>query len=267
MELVAENINIMVPAVAAALAARDPHPLVALVRQGTERGVRIFDLNVGSQPRRAPGYMEFLLTAVFPRFPGLTVCLDSTSVAALDIGLQLAAEQRRPVILNALSLEEEKWERILPLAERYEQCRLVLLLMSPQIPLAAEERLSAVLDARERAVAAGIDPGRLIVDPVVVPLGWADGHLHSREILRFLQLLPEAVPETPATLIGLSNITTRSTGQRIRQEAEAVFLAMAATVNLNYAMVNIKHQAVLRTAGLVRTLRGEELFTPAGLEW
>jgi len=267
VKLIAENLNIMAPTVAAALEERRPGPLRELVQSGRQAGVEIFDLNVGSHRRRAPAYMEFLLAEIFAPLPAtVAVSLDTTCGEALAVGLQLAAEQQRPAIVNALSLEEEKWELVLPLVSRDENCRLVLLLMSPRIPLAAEERLLAVLDSLARLEEAGITPDRLLVDPVVVPLGWEDGHLHSREIIRFLQLLPEAVPAAPATVVGLSNIATRSTGRRIRQEAETVFLAMAAAAGLDYALVNIRHREVMRTARLIRILQGRELFSPAALD-
>jgi cobalamin-dependent methionine synthase I len=154
----------------------------------------------------------------------------------------------------------------MPLLQKYEQSQVVLLLMTPQVPREAEDRLVAALDGCERLVQAGISLDRLIVDPVVAPLGWGDGHLHSGEILKFLTLLPEALSQPVRTMVGLSNITTRSAGREVRQEVETVFLSMLAALGLDYAMVNIRHQPLLRTARLIRSLQGRELFSPASLD-
>jgi len=266
MELICENINIVDPVFAPALAALDAEPIIRLVENATRQGIHIFDLNVGSHVHQASQLMVFLLEKVFPPFPRLTVCLDTTNTKALEVGLSMALRQRRPVIVNALSLEAEKWDQILPLLQEYEQSQVVLLLMTPQVPRGADERLVAVLEGCERLVQAGISLDRLIIDPVIVPLGWGDGHLHSGEILKFLSLLPEALSQPVKTMVGLSNITTRSTGRPVRQDVEVVFLSMLAAVGLDYAMVNIRHRSLIRTARMIRFLQGKEIFSPASLE-
>jgi len=266
MELIAENINIVDPLVAPALAAMDAEPIKRLIENAIQQGITIFDLNVGSHAQKAPQLMAFLLERVFSFFPHLTVCLDTTNTKALKVGLSLASRQQRPVIVNALSLEAKKWDQILPLLQEYEQSQVVLLLMTPQVPRSSDERLVAALEGCERLIQAGISLDRLIIDPVVVPLGWGDGHLHSGEILKFLHLLPEALSQPVKTMVGLSNITTRSTGRPVRQDVEVVFLSMLAALGLDYAMVNVRHQSLIRTAQLIKSLQGKEIFSPASLE-
>ena len=266
MELICENINVVDPLLAPALAAGKVDPVVLLVETAVRRGIHIFDLNVGSHPHKAPLLMAFLLEEVFPLFPQVTICLDTTNDKALETGLSLASRQQWPVIVNGLSLEAEKWDYVIPLLQQYEQSRVVLLLMTPQVPRGAEERLVASLEGCDRLVQAGISLERLIIDPVVAPLGWDDGHLHSGEILKFLTLLPEALSQPVKTMVGLSNITTRSTGRLVRQEVELVFLAMLAALGLDYAMVNVRHRSLIRTARMINSLQGKEIFSPASLE-
>lgn len=267
MQLVCENINVVDPLLGSALVNGNVDPVVQLVDDTVRQGIEIFDLNVGSHPRNAPRLMTFLLEDVFALFPRLTVCLDTTNVKALEIGLSLASRQRRPVIVNGLSLETEKWIQLLPLLQEYEQSQVVLLLMTPQVPRGAEERLVAVLEGCERLVQAGIPLERLIVDPVVAPLGWDDGHLHSGEILKFLSLLPEALSQPVKTMVGLSNIATRSTGKLVRQEVEVVFLSMLTALGLDYAMVNVRRQSLIRATRMMKCLQGEEIFSPASLDF
>ncbi|MCD6150231.1 MAG: dihydropteroate synthase [Deltaproteobacteria bacterium] len=245
MELIAENINIVDPLVAPALADLDAEPIIRLIKAAVHQGINTFDLNVGSHTHKAPRLMAFLLEKVW---------------------LSLASRQQRSVIVNALSLEAKKWDQILPLLQEYEQSQVVLLLMTPQVPRSSDERLVAALEGCERLIQAGISLDRLIIDPVVVPLGWGDGHLHSGEILKFLHLLPEALSQPVKTMVGLSNITTRSTGRPVRQDVEVVFLSMLAALGLDYAMVNVRHQSLIRTAQLIKSLQGKEIFSPASLE-
>lgn len=266
MELICENINVVDPLLAPALANREVGPVVRLVEDAVGQGIHIFDLNVGSHPHKSPLLMAFLLEEIFPSFPRVTVCLDTTNAKTLELGLSLVARQQRPVIVNALSLEAEKWDQVLPLLQEYEQSQVVLLLMTPQVPRGAEERLVAALEGCERLAQAGIALDRLIIDPVVVPLGWGDGHLHSGEILKFLSLLPEALSQPVKTMVGLSNIATRSTGRPVRQEVEVVFLSMMTAIGLDYAMVNVRHRSLIRTARMIKSLQGKEIFSPATLE-
>lgn len=266
MELICENINVVDPLLAPALADMDAEPIIGLIEDTARQGITIFDLNVGSHPHKAPLLMAFLLEKIFPSFPRLAVCLDTTNTRALEVGLSLASQQQRPVIVNALSLEDKKWDQVLPLLQEYEQSQVVLLLMTPQVPRDADARLVAALEGCARLVQAGIPLDRLIIDPVIVPLGWGDGHLHSGEILKFLSLLPQALSQPVKTMVGLSNITTRSTGRTGRQDVEVVFLSMLAAVGLDYALVNVRHRPLFRTARLIRSLQGREIFSPAFLE-
>jgi len=266
MELICENLNVVDPLMAPALTALQAEPIIELVESAVRQGIRIFDLNVGSHVRKAPRLMEFLLNEVFTSFSDLAVCLDTTNADALSTGLSLASRQRRPVMVNALSLEAEKWPQVVPLLRKHEESQVVLLLMTPQVPRGAEERLVAALDGCERLVQAGISLDRLIIDPVVAPLGWDDGHLHSGEILKFLTLLPEALSQPVKTMVGLSNITTRSAGRTVRQEVEVVFLSMLAALGLDYAMINVRHRLLLRTARLIESFQGREIFSPASLD-
>ncbi len=266
MELICENINVVDPFMAPALNSLDAEPIIELVENAVRQGIRVFDLNVGSHALKSPRLMAFLLNEVFSSFPDLSVSLDTTNAEALAVGLSLASRQGRPVVVNALSLEVEKWAQVVPLLREYEQSQVVLLLMTPQVPREAEDRLVAALDGCERLTRAGISLDRLIIDPVVAPLGWGDGHLHSGEILKFLTLLPEALSQPVKTMVGLSNITTRSAGRAVRQEVEVVFLSMLAALGLDYAMVNVRHRSLLRTARLIQSLQGREIFSPASLE-
>lgn len=50
---------------------------------------------------------------------------------------------------------------------------------------------------------AGIQPQRLIIDPVVAPLVWQDGNLQNMEVLEVIRTLPDLLGFPVRTIAGM----------------------------------------------------------------
>lgn len=246
MILAADNIQPLNQRVAEAIARLDPEPIIEIARRAERAGAAFLDLNPGPLSKRQEDRMAFLVETV-QEATSLGLILDSPNPRVLAAGLDVA---RRKPILSALTLEPAKLAEIAPLAAARETDLVALLLDERSMPPAdLEGKLAAAVELRERAMAAGLAPERLIFDPVLPSLSWPDASAQAAAGVETVRLLASgALFQEPArTMAGLSNLRSGMRG-RVPIRVEAVFLAMLAGAGLRYALVDVFQEELLADA-------------------
>lgn len=254
MILVAENLTATSPAVARALAGRDPEPIAGIARVAAEAGVSWLDVNLGPRGRRSRADLSFVLDVLKDDWPG-GILVDTTSPELMELA---AKTWPGPVVLNGYADDPEREGALRVAADR--GLDLVVLVMGSVPPASLEERLVLCTTLLERCRRAGIGPERIIVDPLVSPLGWADGQARNAGFFQFLRTLPQILGEPVRTLAGLSNLLTRSAGGSRPGRVAQVFLAMAAGAGLTHVMLDVKDQGLLGTVKAIAVLEGERTY-------
>ncbi len=259
MILVAENLTVTDPAVARAVAERDPEPLVRLARLARVAGARYLDVNLGPGRRGGGAALEFVLGSlegVWDR--GLL--LDSTDPAAMAV-----AARRWPgeLVLNGYCGDPGR-EKVLEVAAEF-GLEVVVFLMAGGVPRGADERLALAVDLAGRCAARGVGLGRLWIDPVVAPVGWDGGQEYGAALLEVLRRLPEVFGQPLRSIVGLSNLTTGAAGARRVPWLQEVYLAAAWGAGLTHAMVDVRNAQVLRVARALGALGGERVYAPEEL--
>jgi 5-methyltetrahydrofolate corrinoid/iron sulfur protein methyltransferase len=235
--VVADNLNVVNPVVAAALKSLDPGPLQELARRCEQAGAKILDINPGYLSPRHEDRMVFMVEAVQQVSP-LRLMLDSPKASVLAKGLAVCDQ---PPILDALTLEEEKLREILPLAAAHD-ADLVLLLLDERSfpPPTLEGKVTVALQLRDAALAAGVKEERLIFDPVLPNLSWPDAWAQVGEIVKLVRLLSEGALFQAAarTLVGLSNLRSGLRRAYPAQIDEAC-LYLLAGAGLTYVLADV----------------------------
>jgi 5-methyltetrahydrofolate corrinoid/iron sulfur protein methyltransferase len=262
MILIADNLQIMNPAVEAALADLDPQPIRELVLACRKAGAQMIDINAGLLPKAGDKKMAFLVETI-QEVCDLPILLDSVNPLAIEAGLQAA---RNPVTINGFSLEAHKLECILPLARKY-QVDIIGYLLTPggQVQRNADERLTAAVELLAEFDKTGLDREHLIIDPLVVPIIWQDGHLQARQVLRTIRDLPDVLGFEVRTVVGLSNLTAGARRHQKRLVLEPVYLSMLAAAGLNMVLLDIFHTETVAAAKAAAALIGEKPFAWEGL--
>ncbi len=205
MIVVADNLNVVNPVVAAALKNLEAAPLQELARRLEGAGAKLLDINPGYLSPRHEDRMAFMVEAV-QQVSRLRLMLDSPNPRLLAKGLTVCEQ---PPVLDALTLEEEKLREILPLAVAHDT-DLVLLLLDERSfpPPSLEGKVGLAMQLREAALAAGVKEERLIFDPVLPNLSWPDAWAQVGEIVKLVRLLADGAlfQESARTMAGLSNL-------------------------------------------------------------
>lgn len=209
------------------LAAGDLEPVRAEALAQVEAGAPVLDVNAG-----IPGVDEVDLLVRMVKLVAETVdaplAIDSSTDAALEAAL---AVYEGKALVNSVTGEEDKLERILPIVKRH-GAAVIGLANDERGPLPdPTERLLVARRILERAADHGIPPQDVIIDPLAMTVG-ADPDA-GRIVLETMRLVRD---ELGVNLIcGASNV---SFGMPGRAELTATFVAMARMVGLTCAIAN-----------------------------
>jgi cobalamin-dependent methionine synthase I len=252
MLLAADNIHAMNQTVSDALRRLDPEPIRELTLTCVRNGAQLIDLNPGYLAPRHEDRMQFLVETV-QEATSLRLILDSPNARVLARGLSAC---RDTPILNALSLEPQKIQEILPLAVEY-HTDLVLLLMDERsfTPSSTDEKMALALELREHALSAGMNQENLIFDPVLPNLSWEDAYSRIAEDIKTVRLLSSgAVLQEPVrTMVGLSNLRSGHSGL-FPAEIDVTCLTLLAGAGLHVALANATNPALLHVCGMLKRL-------------
>jgi cobalamin-dependent methionine synthase I len=130
--------------------------------------------------------------------------LDTTNPVAMEAGLKVAKE--RPLI-NSVSAQKERLEKMLPLAKKYDTPFVALLLSDSGIPRDSDERATVALDIILKANELGVKNEDIWIDPILMPVSVDQRQVV--EFIEFLKILPELSPGLKSTC-GLSNVSNGS---------------------------------------------------------
>jgi 5-methyltetrahydrofolate corrinoid/iron sulfur protein methyltransferase len=258
MQIIADNLRITQKSIESAVDEQNAQPLQTMAKQCEMAGAEGIDINSGPLYRDPESRMTFMVEAV-QDVTHLPLVLDTSNPKALKAGLIAC---KIPSTLNGLSLEPSKLEHILPLAAEY-RADLICYLLYPNghIPPNSLERMNVALQLYQKCLAAGIEPDRIIIDPVLVPLSWQDGLFQAREVLTVIKILPELLGFPVRTIAGLSNLTASAKDPARKQLAEQTYLPMLAAAGLNMILMNVLNAETVRTARTCRLFARESIFT------
>ena len=258
MRLVADNLQITLPAIQQAVHDMDPDPIQDLVRRCLAAGAQAIDINSGPLSRKPEEKMSFLVNTV-QEATDLPLLLDTTNPTALEAGLQVG---RNPMIINGFSLEPAKITAILPLAAAYD-ADIIGYLLDPNghVPADASGRMEVAVKLYDEFQKAGIDDNRLIIDPVVAPLMWADGVRQNMDVLAVLRALPDLLGFSVRSIAGVSNLTTGGGPLANRLLLERSYVPMLAAAGLTMALVNVFHSETVEVVNACNKLTNGSVFT------
>jgi len=258
VQIIADNMQITDERIAKALSAMDPSPVQDMAKRAVTAGADAIDINPGPLTRDGEKKMAFMVETV-QKVCSLPLCLDTVNPSAMAAGLKVA--RKRPII-NGFSLEPAKIKEVLPLAATFD-CDIIGFLLHPdgRVPTDAQERLALAVQLYETFSKEDIDPQRLLIDPVLVPLIWEDGPRQAMEVLTVIRTLPELLGRPVRTIAGLSNLTSGRGPKEKKRLLETAYLPMLASAGLGTVLMNIFHQETVSAARACNVITRQGTFS------
>lgn len=228
MQIIGEKINGTRKRVARAIAERDADFIKDLAKQQTDAGSTWLDVNAGTHPDKEPDDLVWLIELI-QSVVDTPISLDSANPKALEVAIK--AVNKIPMI-NSISGEPERLEKILPLAAEH-GCEVIALAMDEKkIPETFEKRMEVIEMVIEHTRKAGIPDSKVYVDPLAMTIATVT---QSAVIAcDTISATHEKFPEVHFTM-GLSNI---SFGLPDRKQINRAFLTLAMQAGLDSAILN-----------------------------
>ncbi len=243
MILIGENINIMSKTIGPALRERNPGPIQELVRAEAEAGVSWLELNIGPARKAGDELMRWLVNTV-QEVTNLPLSLDTTNPVAMEAGLKAC---QRKALINSVSLQPERLERVLPMVKAYNANMIGLLWGVEGMPRDANERCLLAVDLIYKANQLGIPNENIWIDPIATPVSVEINQVAA--CLEFMSMLSDIAPGCKS-IVGLSNVSN-GTPAHLRPYLNRTYLAMLMKYGLYSAIVDAFD------AELIRLARGE----------
>jgi len=256
---VGENINIMSKTIGPAIKERRADPILEMARHEEKVGIDYLDLNIGPFRKAGEEVMDWLVKTVQGAVQK-PLSLDTTNAAAMEAGLK---SHKGKALINSVSLQPERLEKVLPMAKTYNAYVIGLLWGKEGMPRDANERASMAVDFMYQANNMGIATEDIWIDPIVSPVSVEINQVQS--CLEFMAMLKDIAPEAKS-IVGLSNISN-GTPNQLRPVLNRAYLAMLMKYGLYSAIVDAYDEEILTLAkggmpeivGLVhRIMDGEE---------
>jgi 5-methyltetrahydrofolate--homocysteine methyltransferase len=209
-------------------------------------GARILDVNMGMS---GIDEKETMLRAL-EEIGGVThlpLSIDSSHVDVLEAALRHYPGR---ALVNSVSLETEKFEKLLPIVKKYGAMFILLPLSDEGLPKSLEEKIHIIETILERAYSLGLKKEDVIVDGLVSTVG-----ANKMAALETLETIRYCRERGLATICGLSNI---SFGMPQRGYVNAVFLTMAIREGLTMAIANPSQELLVACSLASDLLLGKE---------
>jgi len=192
-----------------------------------EAGAHMLDVNAGIPLADEPGILARTVQLA-QSLTDLPLSIDSSIVEALEAGL---AVYRGKALVNSVTGEEDRLERVLPLVRKYGAAVVAISNDETGISMDPDVRFAIARKIVERAADHGIPREDVVVDPLVMPIGALA--TAGRQVFRLLGRLRDELGVN--STCGASNV---SFGLPNREGINASFLTMAMASGLTSAITN-----------------------------
>lgn len=208
-----------------------------MARAQEENGAAILDVNMGMN---GIDEKQMMLATIYEATYTVDcpLCIDSSHVDIIEEALRIYPGR---ALINSISLEKEKFEKLLPIAKKYGAMFILLPLSDEGLPKDAEEKRGIVRTILEAALNMGLHREDIVVDGLVATVG--ANPMAALECFDTIQYCKEELGL--ATVCGLSNI---SFGLPARQYVNTAFLTMAIAKGLTMAIANPSQELLMNAA-------------------
>ena len=202
-----------------------------------ENGASILDINMGMN---GIDEKEMMLRTIYEVTSTVDcpLCIDSSHVDIIEAALRIYPGR---ALINSISLEKEKFEKLLPIAKKYGAMFILLPLSDEGLPKDSAEKHGIIRTIMDEAVRIGMAKEDIIVDGLVATIG-ANPNAALECFETFSYCKNEL--ELP-TACGLSNI---SFGLLERTYVTTAFLTMAIANGLTMAIANPSQELLMNAA-------------------
>lgn len=208
-----------------------------MAMQQEANGARILDINMGMNGIDEKEMMEQVIYEVVSTVD-CPLCIDSSHVEVIESALRIYPGR---ALINSISMESEKMQKLLPIAKKYGAMFVLLPLSDEGLPKDTQEKKEIIDTVYNRAIECGMSHEDMIVDGLVATIG-----ANPNAAIECFDTIAYCKEEKHLpTICGLSNI---SFGLPERIYVNTAFLTMAIGKGLTMAIANPSQELLMNGA-------------------
>lgn len=207
-----------------------------LAREQTDAGALLLDVNAGVSGIDEKETLKNMVNAVCNAV-ATPILIDTSNAEALEAALRIYPGR---AVVNSISGESVKLERLLPIAKKYGAMFVLLPVDDKGVPESSQERVEIIRRVFNEAKKHGFTKEDILVDGVVMTV--ASNFDGAVETLKVISWCTNTFKVN--TTMGLSNV---SFGLPSREYINSSFLAMAVSNGLSTAIMNPNNEHMMQS--------------------
>ena len=249
MLIIGERINATRKRIGEAVQGQDAELIKAEAVKQVEAGANLIDVN-GGIPGRETEFLLWLVDVV-QGVVDVPLCLDSADADALEAALPRCSQ---PPMVNSITFEQERLERVTPLITEHDAKVIALCLSDDGPPKDFDGRIEIAARLVDRLTGDGVPLENIYVDPCVFPI--STGSDVGSFVLDAIGQIHSQYPGVH-TICGASNV---SFGLPVRKLLNATFLAMLIARGLDSAIIDPCNSLTRASVLAAEALAGRDDF-------
>ena len=209
-------------------------------------GAEVLDINLGMSGIDEKEMMLRVLDEL-PNVTNLPLSLDSSNIEVLEAALRHYPGR---ALVNSVSYEPEKIQKLLPLIKKYGAMFILLPLSDKGLPENLDAKHEIIDFICKEAYKIGLSKEDIVVDGLVTTVG-----ANKIAGIEALETIKYCKAQGLATICGLSNI---SFGLPDRISINSTFLSLAIQAGLTMAIANPNQEQLIKSALAADLLLGKE---------
>lgn len=250
MNIVGELINASRKKIRNEIKEKNYDVIADLAKEQYENGADFIDVNAGIFVNKEEEYMKWLIETVQENVDA-PCCIDTPNPSVLEEAIKI---HKGTPMLNSISLEKERYEKMLPLVAGSDMKVIALCMADTGMPYTKVDRMKIADKLINNLVNNNVKIENIYVDPLVQPIGSGDNL--GMEFLNTVEEIHKIFPGIH-TICGLSNV---SYGIPKRKFANQVFMVMAITKGLDSAILNPLDKQMMANIIAAETLAGKDKY-------
>ena len=265
MIAIGERINGQFNDVRRAIAEKDGGPIQDLARRQTDAGAAYLDINVGTAAEDPLDAMRWLVETAQAACE-TPLCLDSQKPEVIRAGLEVC-DTSRGVLLNSSPLSKKSDPAVLDtyasMAREAGGSLICLTMDTEGVPQTIERRVEIAAELVTRAMDLGLEPDRLFIDPIILPVNVPGAQGQPGLILQAIEQIALLSDPPPHITMGLSNL---SQGAAERSLINRTFLAMAVSHGCDSAIVDVLDDALVDAVAAAEMIMNMQIYSDSFLK-
>lgn len=250
MIFIGERINTGFKEVKQAVLDKDPKPIQRWAKKQTDAGATYLDVNLGAVSAK-PEDMCWMIEVVQETVE-TPICIDTNKPKILAEAIKAC---NKPALVNSTTAANEKLEAIMPIVAEHNASVIGVVMDETGTPKTADQRVENAGLILAKAMELGIEPERVFLDPIVMPLKFMqDQAKHILEATRQFQLFSDPPPHV---VCGLSNISNGTTHKKLLNR---IFLVMAITNGMDAAICDVMDTQLVNAACAAELVMNKEIY-------